>query len=53
MAFQSIDDATRVWIKGKDFSIARMLGNRYGQEAKRYEGGSLVICRLAPQDYHR
>lgn len=53
MAFQSIDDATKIWIKGKDFSVARMLGNHYGKEAKRYEGGSLLIFRLAPADYHR
>lgn len=53
MAFQTIDDATRIWIKGKEFSVSRMLGDRYGQEAKKYEGGSLCIFRLAPQDYHR
>lgn len=53
MAFQTIDEATKIWIKGKDFSVARMLGDMYGKEAKKYEGGSLLIFRLAPADYHR
>ncbi|KAF9428669.1 hypothetical protein BGZ94_001548 [Podila epigama] len=50
--FQTISDATKFWIKGSQFTVARLLG---GDEtlAKKYEGGSLAIFRLAPQDYHR
>lgn len=51
-AFQTVTDATQLWIKGKTFSIKRLLGGDEA-EAKRYEGGSLCIFRLAPQDYHR
>ncbi|KAF8985000.1 hypothetical protein BGZ46_006290 [Entomortierella lignicola] len=49
--FQTISDATKFWIKGKQFTIARLLGDEL--LAKKYEGGSLAIFRLAPQDYHR
>lgn len=48
-----MDDATRIWVKGREFSIARLLGNTYPEDAKRYVNGSLGIFRLAPQDYHR
>ncbi|GAA6012986.1 hypothetical protein JCM11491_000929 [Sporobolomyces phaffii] len=53
MFFESIDSATNIWIKGREFTVGRMLGDYYGQQAKDYEGGSLAIFRLAPQDYHR
>jgi phosphatidylserine decarboxylase len=53
MAFETIDDATRIWIKGRDFSIQRLLGDAFKKEAKNYVGGALAIFRLAPQDYHR
>ncbi|GAA5933666.1 hypothetical protein JCM10213_008562 [Rhodosporidiobolus nylandii] len=53
MFFQTVTDATSIWIKGREFSIARMLGDHYGAKAAEYEGGSLCIFRLAPQDYHR
>ncbi|KAG6815105.1 hypothetical protein H0H87_005075, partial [Tephrocybe sp. NHM501043] len=53
MAFETVDDATRLWIKGREFSVARLLGEAYAGEAERYRGGALAIFRLAPQDYHR
>ncbi|KAF3912585.1 hypothetical protein ABW21_db0207815 [Orbilia brochopaga] len=53
VVFDTIDDATRIWVKGRDFSVERLLGPAYGSEAKRYHGGALGIFRLAPQDYHR
>ena len=53
MAFETIDDATRLWIKGREFSLARLLGDTYKSEASRYHGGAVCIFRLAPQDYHR
>ena len=53
VTFNRVDDATTVWIKGREFSIARLLGNAYPEDAKRYVNGSLGIFRLAPQDYHR
>jgi len=50
-AFPSVTEATRLWIKGANFSISALLRDEHlGQY---YEGGSLLLCRLAPQDYHR
>ncbi|RHZ44097.1 hypothetical protein Glove_759g11 [Diversispora epigaea] len=51
MAFPTIDSATQLWIKGQNFSVARLLGNE--EFARDFEGGALGIFRLAPQDYHR
>ncbi|KAI1823468.1 phosphatidylserine decarboxylase-domain-containing protein [Xylaria intraflava] len=53
VVFNSIDSATKIWIKGREFSIKRLLGDAYPEDAARYENGSLGIFRLAPQDYHR
>ncbi|KAG2747889.1 hypothetical protein P692DRAFT_20848943 [Suillus brevipes Sb2] len=53
MVFETVSEATKLWIKGREFSIARLLGDAYREEAERYVGGPLAIFRLAPQDYHR
>lgn len=53
MVFESVSDATRLWVKGREFTIARLLGDGHKDEAERYIHGSLAIFRLAPQDYHR
>lgn len=55
MAFESVSEATRIWIKGRDFSVARLLGEAAApSELDNYQtGGALAIFRLAPQDYHR
>ena len=53
VTFNRIDDATRIWIKGREFTLGRLLGDAYPEDAKRFEGGALGIFRLAPQDYHR
>ncbi|XP_020872759.1 phosphatidylserine decarboxylase proenzyme 2 [Arabidopsis lyrata subsp. lyrata] len=52
MAFQSVEDSTRFWIKGKKFSIRGLLG-KSTVNTNAFLDGSLVIFRLAPQDYHR
>jgi phosphatidylserine decarboxylase len=49
MAFQTVNDATRIWVKGREFTVARLLGEKYKDEAHNYDGGALVIFRLAPQ----
>jgi len=46
-----VDEATTIWIKGKNFNLKNLLKD--DNLAKEYSGGSLVIARLAPQDYHR
>ncbi|KAJ7253579.1 phosphatidylserine decarboxylase-domain-containing protein [Mycena rebaudengoi] len=53
MAFETVSEATRLWIKGREFTVGRLLGDAYKHEAERYAGGALAIFRLAPQDYHR
>jgi phosphatidylserine decarboxylase len=53
VVFDRMDTATKIWVKGREFSIERLLGNAYPEDAKRYTNGALGIFRLAPQDYHR
>ncbi|KAK0745217.1 phosphatidylserine decarboxylase-domain-containing protein [Apiosordaria backusii] len=54
VVFNRVDIATKVWVKGREFSVKRLLGDAYPEDAPRYEnGGALGIFRLAPQDYHR
>ena len=50
-AYPTIDLATRYWIKGAGFTLGRLLGD--DALAARFDGGTIVIARLAPQDYHR
>ncbi|KAF9290285.1 hypothetical protein BGZ88_007385 [Linnemannia elongata] len=49
--FESIHAATKVWVKGKSFSLQNLLRNPV--LASQFEGGSIALFRLAPQDYHR
>jgi phosphatidylserine decarboxylase len=49
--FPTIDLATRYWIKGQGFTLERLLAS--AELAAQFDGGSLAIARLAPQDYHR
>jgi phosphatidylserine decarboxylase len=50
-AYPTIDLATKYWIKGAGFTLPRLLGD--DELARQFDGGSIVIARLAPQDYHR
>ncbi|XP_024632539.1 phosphatidylserine decarboxylase proenzyme 2 isoform X1 [Medicago truncatula] len=51
MAFKSVDESSRFWIKGRKFSVQGLLGKEMCSSA--FVDGTLVIFRLAPQDYHR
>ncbi|OJD26915.1 phosphatidylserine decarboxylase [Blastomyces percursus] len=53
VVFDRVDEATKIWVKGREFSVERLLGKAYPEDAKRYKNGALGIFRLAPQDYHR
>ncbi|KAI4251239.1 MAG: hypothetical protein LQ352_004975 [Teloschistes flavicans] len=53
VVFNTLDEATKVWVKGREFTVERLLGDAYPEDAKRYKNGALGIFRLAPQDYHR
>ncbi|WFD31000.1 phosphatidylserine decarboxylase [Malassezia sp. CBS 17886] len=52
MAFADVVRATQLWVKGRQFSIEKLLGSKYARELPD-EAHSLFIFRLAPQDYHR
>lgn len=49
--FPTIDLARKYWIKGYGFTVARLLESE--EHAKIFDEGSILIHRLAPQDYHR
>ncbi len=51
LAFQEISDSQKFFIKGSEFNLKTFLQN--DELASKYEGGSMVIVRLAPVDYHR
>jgi phosphatidylserine decarboxylase len=51
-AYPTIDLATKYWIKGFGFTVEKLLGDD-AELAQKFDGGSIVIARLAPQDYHR
>ncbi|EXJ96044.1 phosphatidylserine decarboxylase [Capronia coronata CBS 617.96] len=53
VVFNRIEDAIRIWVKGRDYSLEKLFGDAYPLESKRYKSGSMAIFRLAPQDYHR
>ncbi len=48
---ESIEDDAEFNIKGFDFTLSKLLDNKYLYD--KYRGGSLAIFRLAPSDYHR
>ncbi|CAE6452374.1 unnamed protein product [Rhizoctonia solani] len=51
--WNNVATATKVWVKGKNFSIPELLGDAKLSEAKFGTNPSLAIFRLAPADYHR
>ncbi|KAF5865347.1 hypothetical protein ETB97_004158 [Aspergillus alliaceus] len=53
VVFDRLDEATSIWVKGREFSIDRLLGDAYPEDVHRYKNGALGVFRLAPQDYHR
>ncbi|PWY87517.1 phosphatidylserine decarboxylase [Aspergillus heteromorphus CBS 117.55] len=53
VVFDRLDEATSIWVKGREFSVARLLGDAYPEDVKRYKNGAVGVFRLAPQDYHR
>jgi len=49
--FDNISEATRIWIKGHQFSLQHLFEDE--QLAEEFDGGSIAVFRLAPDDYHR
>ncbi|CAO1622139.1 unnamed protein product [Sympodiomycopsis kandeliae] len=51
--FPNVTAATKVWIKGKKFSLPALLDDVHTANSSFPPGSSLAIFRLAPADYHR
>ena len=49
--FPSVDAATKLWIKGTGFTLEAL--TQSAAVAQQFDGGSIIVARLAPQDYHR
>lgn len=51
LAIENIDEADQFYIKGQFFDLAKFLGDTgLGED---FSGGSMLISRLCPVDYHR
>lgn len=53
MVFADVHSSFKAWIKGQNFTLEALFGERADDLAPRYRDGSLCVARLAPQDYHR
>ncbi|MEN0047311.1 MAG: phosphatidylserine decarboxylase [Bacteroidota bacterium] len=51
LAFENISEVQSFFVKGQEFTLRSFLNNT--ELAKKYENASLLILRLAPNDYHR
>lgn len=51
LGFANIDDIDGFFVKGQQFDLAKLLVD--DQLTERFRGGSLVLSRLCPVDYHR
>ncbi|WP_299159387.1 phosphatidylserine decarboxylase [uncultured Tenacibaculum sp.] len=51
LAFENIDDIHNFFVKGRKFTLKEFLGNE--KLAEKHKDSSLIILRLAPNDYHR
>ena len=51
LAFENVSDIHNFFIKGRKFTLKEFLGSE--QLAEKHKNASLIILRLAPNDYHR
>jgi phosphatidylserine decarboxylase len=51
MAIPDLSQVDQVYVKGQGFELGKFLGS--SELAERFSGGSVVISRLCPVDYHR
>lgn len=51
LAYENIDEFSSFFLKGQSFSLETLFHSK--EYAEKYRGGSFVIIRLAPVDYHR
>lgn len=51
IAFENVSDVANFFVKGNEFNLREFLQSH--ELAKEFKNSSLVILRLAPNDYHR
>lgn len=51
LGFPNLDNVEGIFVKGQRFDLARLLGDP--EMAAHFAGGTLVLSRLCPVDYHR
>ncbi|ODQ80557.1 hypothetical protein BABINDRAFT_160822 [Babjeviella inositovora NRRL Y-12698] len=51
--FDSISAATEIWIKGRNFSVEKLMAGHFPELLLKLQNCAIGIFRLAPQDYHR
>jgi phosphatidylserine decarboxylase len=51
LAYPNVDTADGFYAKGKKFTLAALLGSQ--ELGAEFAGGSMIISRLCPVDYHR
>ena len=51
LVFSCLNKLTPFFVKGQELNLETLLQS--SEQAEKYHGGSLVIARLAPMDYHR
>ena len=51
MAFENISDVHNFFVKGREFTLPEFLNDK--KLAEEHKNSSLLILRLAPNDYHR
>lgn len=51
LAFENIADVNKFFVKGREFTLLEFLNNK--ELAEKHKSSSLIILRLAPNDYHR
>ncbi|CAI5759702.1 unnamed protein product [Candida verbasci] len=54
-AFETVNDATNLWIKGRNFTLPKLFNSNQFENTNLAKSSecSLGVFRLAPQDYHR
>ncbi|EKM57173.1 uncharacterized protein PHACADRAFT_91208 [Phanerochaete carnosa HHB-10118-sp] len=51
VVYDTVAETHKLWIKGRDFSIAQLLHDKVA--ARPWQNGGVASFRLSPQDYHR
>lgn len=51
LAFPNVDEAEGFYVKGSTFTLPELFGS--AELAEPFEGGTMLISRLCPVDYHR